>query len=62
MSTQTSVYNCKQIKTTLSDNFYNLYIDHTHARARLAPQISGWDLARSRVFSQRDTYNNTSPP
>ena len=36
--------------------------DHTHARARLAPQISklspnplgGWDLARSRVFSQVD--------
>ena len=31
-------------------------VDHTHARARLllAPQISpgGWDLARSRVFSQ----------
>ena len=29
--------------------------DHTHARARLAPQINppgGWDLARSRVFSQ----------
>ena len=36
------------------------YIDHTHARARLAPQISpgGWDLvhlARSRVFSQATT-------
>ena len=27
-------------------------VDHTHARARLAPQISKWDLARSRVFSQ----------
>ena len=24
---------------------------HTHARARLAP-AGGWDLARSRVFSQ----------
>ena len=38
-------------------------LDHTHARARLAPQISkpqgGWDLARSRVFSQatRDAKN-----
>ena len=34
------------------------FFDHTHARARLAPQISklnppgGWDLARSRVFIQ----------
>ena len=32
-------------------------LDHTHARARLASQISqppgGWDLARSRVFSQQ---------
>ena len=36
-----------------------LTVVHTQARARLAPQISkltlhwaGWDLARSRVFSQ----------
>ena len=39
--------------------------DHTHARARLAPQISklrgGWDLARSRVFSQTPPgYGNES--
>ena len=34
--------------------------DHTHARARLAPQISpgGWDLARSRVFSQMNHKND----
>ena len=31
-------------------NYYIGAVDHTHARARLAPQI--WDLARSRVFSQ----------
>ena len=38
---------------------YCFVVDHTRARARLAPQISklrnppgGWDLARSCVFSQ----------